>query len=353
MTSVTIAGADGHTMKRRLWIVAALVAASCSSPQPPDAWAVERVADDDEVLTDALCQDVTTLALGSHADDPDLVSTLDELARIAALAGATDALPTLGDIAVVLADTEMSEQGRFVALHDLLVDAAGALDDATAAACEIPVFSALYASSGFPDCHFEMEIPVASYTLRGEPNTCSSAGRPSHLPCWTDDGDHLPMDCVTEVVVQAVADEWREAGDPREVAIDRADPDAAPAPVVIAPTGVAACADLEALFLAAPVPNGPVPDHDRLVAAAGALDADTAALVQAFVDAVADPPGLEEFEMLVGELDARTATACGLPLVSAWATLTTTRVVLPCWTETDLAYPAYTTADCTEPGSLQ
>lgn len=335
-------------MKWGLWIVGVLFAAACSAPQPPDAWAVERVATDDDIdaVTDTLCTDVAELVLGGRADDPRLESTLDELAKIAALAGVADALPTMGQINETIGDETLSDHTRFVTLHDLMVDAAGSLDDATAAACEIPVFSGLYAATGFGDCHFEMEIPVASYTLKGEPGTCSSADRPTHLPCFSTEGDHLPTDCVSGEIVQAVGDAWREAGDPRPIAIDRVDPDAPPAPEVIRPLESADCVEVADLFTSAPTPNGAVPDFDRLSAAAFFLSFETADLVDEFIDASIDPPGLDEFERIVTDLDAATIAACGLPLASAWATITSPLPVPPCWTATGNAYPAYAIADC-------
>lgn len=333
-------------MKWRLWIVVLLIAASCSAPEPPDAWAIERFTDEDEdVVVDALCVDVIEFALGSFGDQPDLVPLLDDLARIGALAGATEALPSLGAVESTLADESLSDHNRFVRLHDLLVGAANTLDDATAAACEIPVFSAMYATSGFPDCHFELELPVAAYTKRREPG-CTTDGRPDYLPCWSNDGNHIAVDCVTGVVVQTVGDDWREAGDPDPVVIDRVDPDAPPPPDVISLVDDAACRSLASLFTQAPVPNGGIPDFDRLRAAGDELPDAIAGLVDDFIAAATSPPSLAEFETLVRELDDATVERCGLPLVSAWATLTSTVDAMPCWLGTDAAYPAYEISDC-------
>ncbi|GJM39444.1 MAG: hypothetical protein DHS20C19_28110 [Acidimicrobiales bacterium] len=333
-------------MKWKLWITGLVLAASCAGPQPPDAWSVERVTTDEEVLSDALCREVSELALGSHAAEPGLSVVLDEFARLGALAGATDALPLIVGIERTLADESLSEHRSFVQLHDLLVEAAAALDDATSAACGIPAFSATYATSGFGECHFELEIPIAAYTLVGEPGTCDSDGHPTHLPCWSTDGDHLAIDCVSGVIVQAVDGEWREAGEPRVISIDRVDPDAPPPPDTFVLVDSPACAAVASLFLDGPTPNGVIPDYDRLRLATSELDTATQTLVDAFIAAATDPPSLDEFELLVSSLDDATIQACGLPLVSAWATMTSTVAEMPCWVATERAYPAYGASAC-------
>lgn len=338
--------ADDQIMKTRLWIAAVLFAASCSTPEPPDAWAIERISGEGDVVVETLCADVADLALGSLADQPGIGPTLDELARIGALAGATDALPKISRIEATLDDPALSESNRFVQAHDLLVAAALSLDDATATACGIPVFSALYATSGFPDCHFELELPVAGYTALRGPG-CSTDGRPDHLPCWSNDGRHLPVDCVSGVLVQAVGDDWREAGEPRTVEIDRVDPDAPPPPDVIEPdTTTPMCAELVTLFTEPPIPNGSRPDYGRLRRATADLPDAIEDLVDDFIAASGKPTSLTEFEALVRELDDATVDTCGLPLVSAWATLTATVDAPPCWIATDAAYPAYEITDC-------
>ncbi|MDW3219853.1 MAG: hypothetical protein R8F63_14660 [Acidimicrobiales bacterium] len=335
-------------MTWKLWIAGLVVAASCAAPQPPDAWSVDRVATDEEVLTDALCGDVAELALGSLADQADLQVVLDELARLGALAGATGALPTIVAIETTLADESLSEHRASVQLHDLLVEAAAELDEATSAACDIPAFSAMYAATGFGDCHLELEIPIAAYTLAGEPGTCSTDDLPRHLPCWSNDGNHLAVDCVTSLIVQVVDGEWRPAGEPREISIDRVDPDAPPPPDTFVLTDTPECVAVASLFLDGPTPNGAIPDYDRLRLAVAGLDAVTRALVDDFIAAASDPPSLDEFQALVSSLDEATVDACGLPLVSAWATVTSTVSELPCWVATDRAYPAYRAAACPE-----
>ena len=335
-------------MRSRLWLVVLALGASCASPEPPDAWAVHRVTPTDavEAPTDGVCADIRTLALGSHADETSLDGTLEELARVAAVTGATAALPLLNDIGELTDDETLSDRRRAVQQHDLLVLASREIDDAASTVCGLPAFSALYATSGFPDCHFEMEIPIAAYTEPGTPGQCSNEGRPDFFPCWSTDGDHLAIDCVTDEIVTAVGQRWEAAGPPRPVKIDRTDADAAPGPVVVRPDPSPVCRNVTDLFRSAPLPNGTVPDFARLVRAAAGLDAEVRARIDQFVSATLDPPSFGEFESLVSTLDEATASACGFPLVSAWASITTPLRVLPCWLPTDVAYPAYETTDC-------
>ena len=335
-------------MKWCPWIVVLLLAASCAAPQPPEAWSVERVTPtDDRPAESGVCSDVRTFALGSHAAETSLGGTLDELARIAALTGATAALPLLSDLGELDTDDSLTDAGRRIRQHDLLVLASRSIDASTAASCSIPAFSALYAASGFPECHFEMEIPVAGYTAVGTPGTCSAEGRPTFLPCWTTDGDHLPIDCVSNEIVQAVGDRWDPAGEPRLIEIDRVDPDAAPGPEVLVPSVTSECSALTDLFTADPLPNGTIPDFDRLVAAAGALDPAVQAQIDEFILASVSPPSFDVFEALVSELDEATAATCGFPLVSAWASISAAVDALPCWTPTGASYPAFETIACT------
>jgi hypothetical protein len=331
-------------MTSRLWFVVLLLAASCAPPERHEAWAVQRVTPTDRVeeIT-GVCQDVRTLALGSHADETALEGTLDELARLAATTGATAALPLLSDIGALSADTTLSAHTIAVQQHDLLVLASRSIDTATATACGIPAFSALYATSGFPDCHFEMEIPVAAYTNVGEAGTCSADGRPTFLPCWTDDGHHLPIDCVGGEIVQAVGDRWDPAGEPRIVEIDRVDPGAPEGPEVLAPSDVPECVGLAALF-ETEAPS--VSKIDRLVDATAMLDSEIRGLVGEFIAATVDPPDLAEFESIVSSLDSATAQACGVPVASALASIPTAVTQLPCWTPTGNPYPAYEILDC-------
>ena len=332
-------------MKWSLLLVVLMFGASCGSPEPTDAWAVREAerTEDVEEPTDDVCDDIRTFALGSHGDDTNLDNTLEELARLAAVTGATAALPLLNDIAALAEDTTMSDHRRGVEQHDLMVSAGQAIDDATSTACGLPGFSALYAASGFPDCHFEMEIPIAAYTTSGTPGQCTTEGRPDFLPCWSADGDHLAVDCVTNEIVTAVGDRWDPAGPPRVFEIDRTDPDEEPGPAVIMVGNAPECAGLAALF---GTDAALVSDFDRLTDATASLDSDIRAQIADFLRATVDPPSLDEFEAMVAALDASTAEACGLPLVSAWVSLSSAVDTLPCWISTGERYPAYEQTAC-------
>lgn len=333
-------------------LVVALIAASCAAPEPPDAWAVQRLTPTEEVVADpGVCDDVRALALGSRADDTDIGPTLDELARISAIVGATAALPDLDAFRDLDDETDLSDLELGARRHDLLAAAAEIIDDATSRVCEIPAFSALYATTGFADCYFSMEIAVGAYTLADDPGTCSSAGRPTFLPCWTTDGSHLPVDCVSGEIVQAVNGRWEEAGPPRVVVINRPDPVAPDERPPIVPTDTAACGGLTGLFLAGDAPNGSAPDFDRLAAVTAGMGPAIEALVLRFIEANdigtdESAPSFADFEALVAELDQATADLCGFPLVSAWASLTGPLDQLPCWTPTGGSYPAFTPAEC-------
>ncbi|MEZ5166411.1 MAG: hypothetical protein R2695_07930 [Acidimicrobiales bacterium] len=220
------------------------------------------------------------------------------------------------------------------------------IDELTAEQCDVPAFTAMYAVGGFADCHFELEIAVAAYTAEPSDRGCTSEGRPTYLPCFAADGDHLPVDCVSGEIVAAVGDRWDPAGEPRAVEIDRPVAPTTTGPAVIAPAPSPECAALGALFTADPMPNGLVPDLDRLLAAVQDLPPDVRGLADDFVQANRTSPDIVTFESLVAELDHRTAATCGLPLVSAWSAITTPVTALPCWIATGVAYPAYERTDC-------
>ena len=202
-------------MKWMSWAAFALICASCAAPQPPTDWTVERIAPDGGDSNDVaivICDDMRTLALGSHADSSRLTNTLDELARISAVVGATAALPALNRARAAL------DRGAEPAdVHDDLVSAAERIDAPSVEFCDLPMFTAVYAASGWPSCHGELAIPVAGYTLVDPERGCSSVGSPSFLPCWSDVAPFLPISCYTGDVVQVIDGGWQPAGDPHEV----------------------------------------------------------------------------------------------------------------------------------------
>lgn len=328
----------------------AFVASACSKPEPPDEWQIQRVAppDDTAEVEDELCTEVRTFATGTLDDRTELEPMLEELARLAALSGATEALSPLDRVGSVADDPELTTVGRRLATHDLLVAASRPVDDATWVACEVPLFTALYAGGGIADCHLELDIAVAAHMDPPDPSACGVGPFPDHLPCFSADEGYLPVDCVTGDVVAAAGDRWTEAGPPREIEIDRFDPEAVvdEGPPVYRPVESAACAALPRLFAGPDLPNGLSPDFDPLVIAVGELDPALQELVARFVTASTTAPDFAEFETLVAELDGRSAEACGLPIVSAWASLQSPVTEPLCWVETGFAYPAFARTEC-------
>lgn len=332
----------------------ALVATSCAAPDTHEAWRVNREAPSSQPnpVDDEVCDDARALALGSLAGDPSIVPTLEELARIGALVGATPALPALNRIIEIL-----DEGGDHVDIHDDLVTASESVDAATRGACRVPLFSATYAATGWPSCHGELTIPVAGYTVLGE--SCGSEPLPDALPCFTDTAPFLPINCNTGETVQLVDGEWEEAGEPREVLRPvRPEPESESDPeperptttttvqVLVEPLDASECRSLFALFAGPDPVDGSEADLDRLPSATRGLGEEIRQLVDAFVAANAEPPDLSEFEALVRELDLATAARCGLPLVSALDALAGGVDELPCWSATGGAYPAHIVREC-------
>ena len=114
----------------------------------------------------------------------------------------------LEDITESRLDTTMPDDQRAVAIHDLLVLASRTIDDSSSESCGIPAFSATYAASGFPSCRFQINIPVAGYTLLDEAPSCVPSAGPDFLPCWSNDGNHVAVDCVTKELVHADGERW-------------------------------------------------------------------------------------------------------------------------------------------------
>jgi hypothetical protein len=347
-------------MKWMSWVAFALLCASCAAPKPPEDWTIERQASDSSAGADspiAVCEDMCDLALGSHADSEDLTATLDELARMSAIVGATAALPALNR-----ATTALDAGAAVIDVHDDLASAADAIDPPSLDVCLLPVFTALYAAGGWPACYGELAIPVAGYTVIDPQRGCSSVGSPSYLPCWTDSSPFLPVDCNTGDVVHVVDGTWVPAGEPREVVVATTlppvtedepedEPEAEPEPEdppdpTLAFNASPECARVADLFTGPDPVKGRAEDLWRLRTATSGLKSDVGRLVEEFIAANTDTPSLEEFESIVLQLDQATAEQCGLPLISAFDALAGGVDELPCWAETGLALPAYTPADC-------
>lgn len=337
-----------------LALTAGLVATSCAAPDTHDEWRVNRElpTSDSNPFDDRVCDDVRDLALGSSAGGPSLRPTLEELARIGALVGATAALPALNRSIQALGDGD-----DHVDIHDDLVVASASIDAATREICRIPAFTATYAATGWPSCHGELTIPVAAYTTLGD--SCGSEPPPSALPCFTGTVPYLPINCNTGEPVRLVAGEWKKAGEPREVTrpprpAPRTEPETEPdppattttVPALVEPVDASECRGLFTLFTGRSPVDGSHTDLDRLAGAARGLGDEIEQLVDDFVAANAEPPDLTEFEVLVLELDLTTAARCGLPLVSALDALAGGVDELPCWAATGGAYPAHVVRAC-------
>ena len=189
-------------MKWSLFMVVALLATACSGPNRTDRWTVERQAPlgGENSPAHTICGDIESLALGSLAGETDIDPVLDELARVGAIVGATDALPHLA----AARDAEDPAQSLAAAATDL--DAAGYAE------CEIPIFTALYVSTSWADCFGTVDIP-ASTSIGADSATqaCNADNSPGFLPCWDVDAGYQPVDCRTGEAVRAEAGNWVEA----------------------------------------------------------------------------------------------------------------------------------------------
>jgi hypothetical protein len=115
-----------------------------------DKWLVEEVTSP----ASTVCEDIAAHAPDTDTDgEPDTGPTLDELSRISALVGASEALPHRTDAPTAV---EADESPALA-----LGQAAAAIDAASFAECKIPVFTALYLSTSFSSCHVRVALPVA------------------------------------------------------------------------------------------------------------------------------------------------------------------------------------------------
>ncbi len=178
----------------------AFVVAGCSAPQRTDHWTVERHVPDEVVASPSstICNDISGLALGRFAADTDIGPALGELSRIAALVGASEALPhlTTAHAAVEAGDSPALALGQ----------AAAAIDAASFSECEIPVFTALYLSTSFSSCHGRVALPVAG--LAPATTGCDPTASALFLPCFDPAAGYAPTDCLTGEPVRLVDADW-------------------------------------------------------------------------------------------------------------------------------------------------
>jgi|GEM_PF-1928538 hypothetical protein len=184
----------------RIIALVAFVAASCSAPQRTNHWTVERHVPGEEVSspTNTVCDDISDLTLGRFASDTDIGPTLDELSRIAALVGASAALPHLTTAQAA------AEAGDSPALP--LGQAASAIDAASFTECEIPVFTALYLSTSFASCHGRVALPVAG--LAPATTGCDPTASALFVPCFDAAAGYAPVDCLTGDPARLVDADW-------------------------------------------------------------------------------------------------------------------------------------------------
>lgn len=338
-------------------LVVVLAAAACAGPEKTERWTAERAADDLPPVEglDAACAEVEVLALGALADESELSTVVDELSRMAAVLGATDALPAFEEVR-----RAPDEPTRRVAM----TTAAAALDTAAYDHCEIPFFTALYGATGWADCHGEVDIAVALYRAVPDPDTrsCNAEGVPIYLPCWdADDETFLPVDCRTDEVVHVVAGDWVAADTPRSptstIPPPTVPPTTLPSPSAdpaitttsiptVVPEGSRACRAIDELFVGDEPLTGDDSDLPRMIEATAELDAEIMALLADFEEASRGGWSLDRFEALVIEIDRATADACGVPLISAAHALEGGVDELPCWVGTGVAYPSHEPVDC-------
>ena len=167
--------ADGAAMRPAivLAVVAALapLVAGCAAPETPEEWTVERQADTDPTTDPSrrLCDDVEAAGLGGLGLDLQGDAVIDGLAAIAAVAGATEALPILDDLRAG------GDPTRWADVEDVL-------DPATFDRCGVPVF-------------------IAMRLTEGE--------SPGWLPCFADGPDgYRAVHCGTGTELTVVDDDW-------------------------------------------------------------------------------------------------------------------------------------------------
>ena len=190
-------------MKWRLSTLVALAVFAASCGGSSDTAVIERqvsAADPAPAPERSICDDVEAFALGSHAGD-DLGRIIDELARLAAVLGASEALPHVADMKAA-----MEDDGELARSMDA---AAEAVDHAGYAACGVPMFTAMYVSTSFGSCFGR--APIAAGTFTPDSDGCEDNISPDFLPCFDADAGYVPMDCRTGEPVVLVDGEWVEA----------------------------------------------------------------------------------------------------------------------------------------------
>ena len=174
--------------------------ASCGGSD--GATVIERQvsAEESDTPQTTVCDEVEAFAMGSHAGD-DIHRVLDEMARLAAVLGASEALPHLADM-----KTAIEENGQTARSLDA---AAEAFDTTAYAECGIPAFTAMYVTTSFASCFGR--APIAAGQMVPDSEGCERDLGAEFLPCFDADAGYVPMDCRTGEPVVLVDGEWVEA----------------------------------------------------------------------------------------------------------------------------------------------
>ncbi len=124
-----------------------------------------------------------------------------------AVVGATEAL---AQIASARGTDDQPIEERSDEIATALAAAAPDLDSAGYAECGIPLFSAIYVSTSWADCHGPVDIPAHAVIGRvdGSTGSCHASDSPGFLPCWDVEAGYLPTDCRTGEVVRADEGSW-------------------------------------------------------------------------------------------------------------------------------------------------
>jgi hypothetical protein len=186
----------------RVIVLTAFAATGGDASQRLGSWTDERQVPVEDIAspTNTVCDDLTDLPLGRFAGDSDIGPALDEPSRIAALVGASEALPHLAEARVAVAS------GDSPAIP--LGDAAPAIDAASFAECEIPVFTTLYLSTSFSSCHVHVALLVAG--LAPVATGCDPAASALFLPCFDPAAGYTPVDCLSGQAMRLVDADWVE-----------------------------------------------------------------------------------------------------------------------------------------------
>ncbi len=184
-------------------LATAVFAVSCSGSGPSGVIERRASAGDADVPDDhALCAQIETFALGSHAGD-DLTAVIDELGRLAALFDVGAALPHLQAWRAAIDDGTSSAAA--------MDTAAELIDTATFDECGVPAFTAMYVSTSFASCFGR--APIEAGSLAPDTVGCETGETPTFLPCFDETNGRVPVDCRTGATVVVRAGTWVDANE--------------------------------------------------------------------------------------------------------------------------------------------